>query len=73
MTGMQRISYVAPDQVDDDMRAELERCARYGTPRPAGPRLRPAQPAYMSDPGVVRSSPDSSHVFRPERIIGQPP
>ena len=29
--------------------------------------------AYSSDPGVVSSSPVSSHVFRPERIIGQPP
>src|SRR5674476_1390778 len=28
---------------------------------------------YISDPGVVSSSPVSSHVFRPERIIGQPP
>ena len=31
-----------------------------------------AQP-YISEPGVVSSSPVSSHVFRPERIIGQPP
>ena len=28
---------------------------------------------YMSEPGVVSSSPVSSQVFRPERIIGQPP
>jgi hypothetical protein len=28
---------------------------------------------YISEPGVVRSSPVSSSVFRPERIIGQPP
>src|SRR5665647_466302 len=28
---------------------------------------------YISDPGVVRISPVSSQVFRPERIIGQPP
>jgi hypothetical protein len=27
--------------------------------------------AYLNDPGVVSSSPVSSHVFRPERIIGQ--
>jgi|BarGraNGADG00212_2_1021979.scaffolds.fasta_scaffold10278_4 hypothetical protein len=32
-----------------------------------------AQPLYISEPGVVSSSPVSSHVFRPERIIGQPP
>jgi hypothetical protein len=29
--------------------------------------------AYISDPGVVNSSPVSSSVFSPERIIGQPP
>jgi len=29
--------------------------------------------AYISDPGVVSSSPVSSSVFSPERIIGQPP
>ena len=29
--------------------------------------------AYMSDPGVVSNSPVSSQVFKPERIIGQPP
>ena len=28
---------------------------------------------YMSEPGVVRTSPVSSQVFSPERIIGQPP
>ena len=33
---------------------------------------RPPQ-VYMMEPGVVRSSPVSSQVFRPERIIGQPP
>ena len=40
MTGNQRISYVPPDEVDDDMRAELERCARYGTPRPESQSVR---------------------------------
>ena len=35
-------------------------------------QLEPAAP-YISDPGVVSSSPVSSQVFRPERIIGQPP
>src|SRR6267378_5566251 len=29
--------------------------------------------AYISDPGVVNNSPVSRYVFRPERIIGQPP
>jgi len=28
---------------------------------------------YINDPGVVSNSPVSSQVFRPERIIGQPP
>src|SRR5450759_2827943 len=44
---MQRISYVAPDQVDDDMRAELERCARYGTPRPESQSVRAHVPAVF--------------------------
>ena len=29
--------------------------------------------AYISEPGVVSNSPVSSSVFRPDRIIGQPP
>ena len=41
-------------------------------PVTAPARRRPGQP-YISDPGVVSSSPVSSHVLRPERIIGQPP
>ena len=36
-----------------------------GAPWPASP--------VISEPGVVSSSPVSSQVFRPERIIGQPP
>ena len=32
-----------------------------------------AQTACRSEPGVVSGSPVSSSVFRPERIIGQPP
>jgi diphthamide synthase (EF-2-diphthine--ammonia ligase) len=37
-------------------------------PLPYGPEV-----AYSSEPGVVNSSPVSRNVFRPERIIGQPP
>ena len=33
----------------------------------------PTPPSTRSEPGVVRRSPVSSSVFRPERIIGQPP
>ena len=28
---------------------------------------------YISEPGVVSSCPVSSHVFSPDRIMGQPP
>jgi len=28
---------------------------------------------YISEPGVVRTSPVSSQVLRPDKIIGQPP
>jgi hypothetical protein len=47
VTGKQRISYVAPESVDDDMRAELERCARYGTPRPESQSVRAHVPAVF--------------------------
>ncbi len=36
----QRISYVPLDQMDDEMRAEMERCAREGTPRPESSAVR---------------------------------
>ena len=39
----------------------------------ARPEQRPQPSAYISEPGVVSSSPVSSSVLRPERIIGQPP
>jgi len=36
----QRISYVPLEQMDDAMRAEMERCAREGTPRPESSAVR---------------------------------
>ena len=42
-------------------------------PRPARSQEAAVASAYMSEPGVVSLSPVSSSVFRPERIIGQPP
>jgi alkylhydroperoxidase family enzyme len=47
MAGRQRISYVAPDAVDAEMRAELERCARFGTPRPESQSVRAHVPAVF--------------------------
>ena len=47
MAGAQRISYVDPGSVDDDMRAELERCARFGTPRPESQSVRAHVPAVF--------------------------
>jgi len=41
----QRISYVPVDQLDERMRAELERCAREGTPRPESSAIRAHVPA----------------------------
>ena len=41
----QRISYVALDQMTPDMRAEMERCAREGTPRPESSAVRAHVPA----------------------------
>ena len=40
-----RISYVDPANVDAKMRAELERCAREGTPRPESQAVRAHVPA----------------------------
>jgi len=41
----QHISYVDPATVDDKMRAELERCAKFGTPRPESQAIRAHAPA----------------------------
>ena len=40
MTGKQRISYVSIDDMTPEMQAELERCAREGTPRPESSAIR---------------------------------
>jgi len=45
MAGPQRISYVALDDMTADMRAEMERCAREGTPRPESSAIRAHVPA----------------------------
>jgi len=41
----QRISYVDPATLDEDMQAELARCAREGTPRPESQAIRAHVPA----------------------------
>ena len=41
----QRISYVPLEQMDDAQRAEMERCAREGTPRPESTAVRAHVPA----------------------------
>jgi alkylhydroperoxidase family enzyme len=41
----QRISYVALDKMDADMRKEMERCQREGTPRPESSAVRAHVPA----------------------------
>lgn len=45
MEAKQRISYVPLDQMDDAMRAEMDRCAREGTPRPESSAVRAHVPA----------------------------
>ncbi len=45
MGANQRISYVAPEAMDAQMRAELERCRREGTPRPESSAVRAHVPA----------------------------
>lgn len=43
--GAQRISYVPLDQMDSEMRAEMARCQREGTPRPESSAVRAHVPA----------------------------
>jgi alkylhydroperoxidase family enzyme len=45
MDGEQRISYVPLEEMTPEMRAELERCAREGTPRPESSAIRAHVPA----------------------------
>ena len=40
MAKKQRISYVPPEKMTPEMRAEMERCARLGTPRPESSAVR---------------------------------
>ena len=40
MSGSQRISYVPLEEMTTEMRAEMERCAREGTPRPESSAIR---------------------------------
>ncbi len=47
MAGRPRISYVDPETLDEAMRAELERCARIGTPRPESQAVRAHVPAVF--------------------------
>lgn len=43
--GSQRITYVPVDEMDDQMRAEMQRCSREGTPRPESSAIRAHVPA----------------------------
>ena len=45
MADKQRISYVPLEAMDDAMRAEMDRCAREGTPRPESSAVRAHVPA----------------------------
>jgi len=47
MSNEPRISYVPVENLDEDMRAEMERCANYGTPRPESQAVRAHVPAVF--------------------------
>ena len=47
MADRQRISYVPFGQMDEQMRAEMERCSREGTPRPESSAIRAHVPAVL--------------------------
>ena len=40
MAGKQRISYIPLEKMTPEMRAEMDRCARMGTPRPESSAVR---------------------------------
>ena len=64
----QRISYVAQDVIEDpEMIAELERCAKFGTPRPESQAIRAHRPPIMKAFATVWK--DSFH----EGIVEHPP
>ncbi|MBO0680206.1 carboxymuconolactone decarboxylase family protein [Mycolicibacterium sp. S2-37] len=44
-TNIPRISYVPLEQMDERMKAEMERCAQHGTPRPESSAVRAHSPA----------------------------
>ena len=46
---MPRISYVPLDQMDDEMRVEMDRCAQHGTPRPESSAVRAHCPDDLQD------------------------
>jgi hypothetical protein len=43
----QRISYLPLEAMDQEMRAEMERCRREGTPRPESSAVRAHVPAWV--------------------------
>src|SRR3954463_8444869 len=45
MSGKQRISYFPLEKMDAEMRAEMDRCRREGTPRPESSAVRAHVPA----------------------------
>src|SRR5437016_10153232 len=45
MSGKQRISYFPLEKMDAEMRSEMERCRREGTPRPESSAVRAHVPA----------------------------
>ena len=62
----QRISYVPLERMDAEMRSEMQRCQREGTPRPESSAIRAHVPAafwffakawndLMADPDRIRS------------------
>ena len=59
MDRKQRISYLPLEAMDDEMRAEMERCMREGTPRPESSAVRAHVPACFW--AFARSSGQPSH------------
>jgi hypothetical protein len=59
----QRISYVPYGEMTLEMQAEMDRCAREGTPRPESSAVRAHVPAafwFFATPGTTSSGRESS-------------
>ena len=66
----QRISYVPLENMDADMRREMERCQREGTPRPESSAIRAHVPAALRLPVRVTRARGTAMMGRTRQMAG---